>query len=79
MFGDICEKLVKDLQSAGNAGEFYTPRVVTLFIIEQVNPRLDRRETILDPACGQGERAAITRTKRKKSVRFIHHLHNRLL
>jgi type I restriction enzyme M protein len=52
MFGDIYEKLLRDLQSAGNAGEFYTPRAVTQFIVEQVNPRLD--ETILDPACGTG-------------------------
>jgi type I restriction enzyme M protein len=54
MFGDIYEKLLKDLQSAGNAGEFYTPRAVTQFIVEQVNPRLSKRETILDPACGTG-------------------------
>lgn len=52
MFGDIYEKLLKDLQSAGNAGEFYTPRAVTQFIVEQVNPRIG--ETILDPACGTG-------------------------
>ncbi len=52
MFGDIYEKLLKDLQSAGNAGEFYTPRAVTQFIVEQVNPRPG--ETILDPACGTG-------------------------
>lgn len=52
MFGDIYEKLLKDLQSAGNAGEFYTPRAVTQFIVEQVNPKLG--ETILDPACGTG-------------------------
>ena len=54
MFGDIYEKLLKDLQSAGNAGEFYTPRAVTQFIVEQVNPNLKKRETILDPACGTG-------------------------
>jgi type I restriction enzyme M protein len=54
LFGDIYEKLLKDLQSAGNAGEFYTPRAVTQFIVEQVNPRLKARETILDPACGTG-------------------------
>lgn len=54
MFGDIYEKILKDLQSAGNAGEFYTPRAVTQFIVEQVNPRLDKQETILDPACGTG-------------------------
>jgi Type I restriction-modification system methyltransferase subunit len=52
MFGDIYEKLLKDLQSAGNAGEFYTPRAVTQFIVEQVDPRLG--EKILDPACGTG-------------------------
>jgi type I restriction enzyme M protein len=52
MFGDIYEKILKDLQSAGNSGEFYTPRAVTQFIVEQVNPRLG--ETILDPACGTG-------------------------
>ena len=52
LFGDIYEKLLRDLQSAGNAGEFYTPRAVTQFIVEQVNPRLG--ETVLDPACGTG-------------------------
>jgi type I restriction enzyme M protein len=52
LFGDIYEKILKDLQSAGNAGEFYTPRAVTKFIVEQVDPRLG--ETILDPACGTG-------------------------
>ncbi|MCP5523727.1 MAG: SAM-dependent DNA methyltransferase [Verrucomicrobiales bacterium] len=52
LFGDIYEKILKDLQSAGNAGEFYTPRAVTQFIVDQVNPRLG--ESILDPACGTG-------------------------
>lgn len=52
MFGDIYEKLLKDLQSAGNAGEFYTPRAVTEFIIDRVDPRLG--ETFLDPATGTG-------------------------
>lgn len=52
LFGDIYEKILKDLQSAGNAGEFYTPRAVTQFIVDQVNPRLG--ETVLDPACGTG-------------------------
>jgi len=51
-FGDIYEKLLKDLQSAGNAGEFYTPRAVTQFIVEQVNPHLG--ESVMDPACGTG-------------------------
>lgn len=50
--GTIYEDLLKDLQSAGNAGEFYTPRAVTKFIIDIVNPRLG--ELVLDPACGTG-------------------------
>jgi type I restriction enzyme M protein len=50
--GDVYEKLLSDLQSAGNAGEFYTPRAITQFIVDQVDPRLG--ETVLDPACGTG-------------------------
>lgn len=37
-FNDLYEKILKDLQSAGNAGEFYTPRAVTQFMVDQVNP-----------------------------------------
>ena len=51
-FNDIYEKILKDLQSAGNAGEFYTPRAVTRFMVDMVNPRLGER--VLDPACGTG-------------------------
>ncbi|MFO0682230.1 MAG: class I SAM-dependent DNA methyltransferase [Sandaracinus sp.] len=51
-FGDVYEKLLSDLQNAGNAGEFYTPRAVTQFIVDQVDPQLG--EKILDPACGTG-------------------------
>jgi type I restriction enzyme M protein len=51
-FNDIYEKILKDLQSAGNAGEFYTPRAVTQFMVDRVDPRLG--EAILDPACGTG-------------------------
>ena len=39
-FGEIYETILKDLQSAGNAGEFYTPRAVTQFMVERVQPRL---------------------------------------
>lgn len=49
---DVYEKILKDLQSAGNAGEFYTPRAVTQFIVDQVDPQLG--EKLLDPACGTG-------------------------
>ncbi len=52
MFGDLYEQILKDLQSAGNAGEFYTPRAVTRFIVQMINPQLG--EIILDPACGTG-------------------------
>jgi type I restriction enzyme M protein len=51
-FGNIYEQILKGLQSAGNAGEFYTPRAVTQFIVDRVNPQL--KETVLDPACGTG-------------------------
>ena len=51
-FNDIYEKILKDLQSAGNAGEYYTPRAVTKFMTQMVNPRLG--ETVFDPACGTG-------------------------
>ena len=52
--GDIYEKILNDLRSAGNAGEFYTPRAITHFMVQMVNPRLDKREVVLDPACGTG-------------------------
>lgn len=50
--GDIYEQILRDLQSAGNAGEYYTPRAVTQFAVDMVDPKLG--ETILDPACGTG-------------------------
>ena len=52
LFGEIYEKILKDLQSAGNAGEYYTPRAVTQFMVDMVDPKLG--EIILDPACGTG-------------------------
>jgi type I restriction enzyme M protein len=52
MFGDIYEQILRDLQSAGNAGEFYTPRAVTRFIVDRIDPKLG--ESIFDPACGTG-------------------------
>jgi type I restriction enzyme M protein len=51
-FGNIYEKILKDLQSAGNAGEFYTPRAVTQFMVDMTDPKLG--EKMLDPACGTG-------------------------
>jgi type I restriction enzyme M protein len=52
LFGDIYETILKGLQSAGNAGEYYTPRAVTQFAADMVDPKLG--EMILDPACGTG-------------------------
>lgn len=52
--GDVYEQILNDLRSAGNAGEFYTPRAITQFMVDRVNPRLDKREKVLDPACGTG-------------------------
>lgn len=57
-FGDIYEQILKDLQSAGNAGEFYTPRAVTQFMVDMVDPKLG--EKVLDPACGTGGFLACT-------------------
>jgi type I restriction enzyme M protein len=52
LFGDLYEQILKDLQSAGNAGEFYTPRAITKFIVAVTDPKLG--ESIIDPACGTG-------------------------
>lgn len=52
LFNDIYENILKDLQSAGNSGEYYTPRPVTQFMVDMVNPQLG--EQVLDFACGTG-------------------------
>lgn len=51
-FGELYETILKELQSAGKSGEFYTPRAITEFICEIIDPQLD--EKILDPSCGTG-------------------------
>ena len=51
-FGDVYEQILNDLQSAGNAGEYYTPRAVTTFMAERIDPKPG--EILLDPACGTG-------------------------
>jgi len=63
-FGSIYEQILKDLQSAGNAGEFYTPRAVTKFIVDRVDPKLE--ESVLDPACGTGGFLACTIDHKKE-------------
>ena len=51
-FGDIYEQILNDLQSAGNAGEYYTPRALTAFMVDRIDPHPG--EVLLDPACGTG-------------------------
>lgn len=51
-FGEIYETLLKELQSAGSAGEFYTPRAVTEFMAKMINPQIG--EKMADFACGTG-------------------------
>ncbi|MCY4312400.1 MAG: class I SAM-dependent DNA methyltransferase, partial [Gammaproteobacteria bacterium] len=51
-FGEMYEQFLNDLQSAGNAGEYYTPRGVTSFMTKMIDPKPG--ETLLDPACGTG-------------------------
>ena len=67
-FGTIYEQILKDLQSAGNAGEFYTPRAVTTFMVNRVAPQLD--ETVLDPACGTG--GFLSNVIEYKREHFVH-------
>ena len=52
LLGDLYEQILRDLQSAGNAGEYYTPRAVTQFVVDMVDSQLG--ETVLDPAGGTG-------------------------
>lgn len=51
-FGEIYESILKELQSAGSAGEFYTPRAVTDFMAEMIEPEIG--EKMADFACGTG-------------------------
>ncbi|MEQ8242572.1 class I SAM-dependent DNA methyltransferase [Fulvivirga sp.] len=52
LFNDLYETILKELQSAGSSGEYYTPRAVTQFMVDMINPQLG--EKVLDPACGTG-------------------------
>lgn len=51
-FGDIYEQILKELQGAGDSGEFYTPRAVTEFMAETIEPQIG--EKMADFACGTG-------------------------
>ena len=51
-FGEIYESILKELQSAGSSGEFYTPRAVTDFMAQMIHPKIG--ESMADFACGTG-------------------------
>ncbi|MCK5624783.1 N-6 DNA methylase [Candidatus Pacearchaeota archaeon] len=72
LFNDIYETILKELQSAGSAGEFYTPRAVTQFIVDMVNPQLG--EIVLDPACGTGGFLISSLENMKKEVDNVEEL-----
>ncbi|HMI67417.1 MAG TPA: class I SAM-dependent DNA methyltransferase [Cyclobacteriaceae bacterium] len=69
VFGDLYETILKELQSAGDSGEFYTPRAVTQFMTDMTNPRLG--EIIYDPACGTGGFLVCTIEHLKKQIKNI--------
>jgi type I restriction enzyme M protein len=52
VFNLIYEEILQGLAAKKDTGEFYTPRAVTQFIVDMVNPKLGER--ITDPACGTG-------------------------
>jgi type I restriction enzyme M protein len=70
-FNDLYEKILKDLQSAGNAGEFYTPRAVTQFMVDQINPQLG--ESVFDPATGTGGFLVCAIEHLRKQVKSAEH------
>ena len=51
-FGEIYESILRELQSAGSSGEFYTPRAVTDFMAKIIDPKVG--EQMADFACGTG-------------------------
>lgn len=51
-FNEIYETILKDLQSAGKSGEFYTPRAITEFVVQMVDPKVG--QSVADFACGTG-------------------------
>ncbi|KGK81785.1 hypothetical protein DP73_21195 [Desulfosporosinus sp. HMP52] len=81
-FNDIYENILKDLQNAGNAGEYYTPRPITQFVVDMVNPKLG--EKVLDFACGTGGYLTSTiehfkKTGQIKSVEDNHELQETIM
>lgn len=78
-FAEIYESILKELQSAGSSGEFYTPRAVTDFMAMMIHPKIG--EKMADFACGTGgfitswlkelkSRSTPRRTKQSTAIRF---------
>jgi type I restriction enzyme M protein len=65
-FGELYESILKELQSAGKSGEFYTPRAVTQFIVEMLDPKME--ELLLDPASGTAGFLTCTIEHKKKQA-----------
>jgi len=68
-FNDLYEQILRDLQNAKHSGEFYTPRPVTQFIVDMINPKLG--EKVLDPACGTGGFLVCTLEHLKKQIKNV--------
>lgn len=73
VFNDIYETILKELQSAGSSGEYYTPRAVTQFMVDIIHPKLG--ETILDPACGTGGFLTCSIDKLREQAKTSRELH----
>lgn len=69
LFNDVYESILKELQSAWDSWEYYTPRAVTEFIVEMVNPKL--WEKVMDPACGTGWFLTCTIEHLRKEVKTV--------
>ncbi|MCX6121812.1 MAG: class I SAM-dependent DNA methyltransferase [Ignavibacteriales bacterium] len=70
LFGEMYETILRELQNAGDYGEFYTPRAVTQFMTDMVNPKLG--EVVFDLACGTGGFLTCTIEHLKKQIKNVH-------
>ena len=68
-FGEIYETILKELQSAGSSGEFYTPRAVTDFMAQMIKPKIG--EKMADFACGTGGFITSWLKELRKQVRTV--------
>lgn len=69
IFNVIYEEILQGLAAKKDTGEFYTPRAVTQFMVDMINPRLG--EKIADPACGTGGFLVCAVEHLKKQVKSI--------